>query len=55
MARRRSTLAELARLARAVEIAANDGRALQRGRVPQRVVNRAIGRTGGKIMRGLYR
>jgi hypothetical protein len=32
-----------------------DGRAIRRGRVPQRAVNKVIGRNAGKILRRLYR
>lgn len=43
-----STLFKLAR-------ASATGRAARRGRVPQRIANKAIGRTSGKLLRRLWR
>jgi hypothetical protein len=41
-------------LFRAARLSAT-GRAIRRGRAPQRAANSVIGRTAGKLLRGLWR
>lgn len=51
----RSKIARARRIAHRTEVALGDVRAVQRGRIGQRVANRVLGRIVGRGLRGLWR
>jgi hypothetical protein len=51
----RSTITQLRRAMWRGSTILGDVRAVQTGRVPQRVTNRLIGRAAGRVLRGLWR
>lgn len=53
--RRRSAIVRARRAAHVAEVILGDARAVQRNRVPQRIVNRVGGRLLSKVLRGLWR
>jgi hypothetical protein len=55
MARKRSRVVQARRAAFKTSVLLGDVRAVQRGRVPQRIVNRVLGRLIGRALRGVWR
>ena len=55
MTRRRSKVVAARRVNHKIGVFLGDVRAVQTGRIPERIINRIIGRMVGKAMRGVWR